>query len=166
VFFVLTAALFWASLCEDVWAASSAPAANEYAVAAEILPVMSSPGAEYVKGKTDDGREYIEVGDGIEGVVVYGNKLNLLPMTDAGLKKFADEWFVLPSPEDGSILGYAGSSGNQKSDRLCCPQQHSHEEEHVPRGAAEGNGRWKSWLKIAYHKLFQGFHDAILRWTL
>jgi hypothetical protein len=72
---------------------------------------MSSPGAEYVKGKTDDGREYIEVGDGIEGVVVYGNKLNLLPITDSGLKKFADEWFALSSPEDGSILGYVEKSG-------------------------------------------------------
>jgi hypothetical protein len=73
---------------------------------------MSSPGTEYVRIKENDGREYIEDDNGgIEGVVVYGNKLNLLPITDAGLKKFADEWFALSSPEDGSILGYVEKSG-------------------------------------------------------
>jgi hypothetical protein len=50
----------------------------------------------------------------MEGVVVYGNKLGLLPITDAGLKKFADKWFALLSPEDGSILGYVEKSGVER----------------------------------------------------
>ncbi|MDR1515102.1 MAG: DUF3160 domain-containing protein [Synergistaceae bacterium] len=100
--FVLTAALFCVSLCEDVWAASSGHAAGEYTVTAEVLPIMIAPGAKYT---ITDGE--VEYSENVWGVVVYGNRLELRP---SGLKG----WSGLLSPEDGAVLGYVETSGVEK----------------------------------------------------
>jgi hypothetical protein len=109
---VLLPVLLAAGFCAPT--ASSEVPGGEYAVVAELLPIMKSPGVEYEKTIAYDGRESIEWNDNIEGVAVYGNRLNLTPLTDAAPEKFADEWFALTSPEDGSVLGYVEKSGVER----------------------------------------------------
>jgi len=79
-----------------------APVEGEYTVVAEILPIMKSPGGKY-NSFEEDGITYIDGGEGIEGVVVYGNKLKLRPEKSG--------WFALLSPEDESVLGYIPGEG-------------------------------------------------------
>jgi len=79
----------------------ASPVEGEYMVVAEILPIMSSPGGKY-NIYEEYGIKYIEYSKGIEGVVVYGNKIKLRPEKD---------WFALLSPEDGSVLGYIPGKG-------------------------------------------------------
>jgi hypothetical protein len=87
------------AVCGGVSAATAAE--SEYMVVAEILPIMKSPGGKY-ETYEEHGLKYIEYSEGIDGVVVYGNKLKLRP--ERG-------WFALLSPEDGSVLGYVPADG-------------------------------------------------------
>ncbi|MDR1020312.1 MAG: DUF3160 domain-containing protein [Synergistaceae bacterium] len=77
------------------WAAG----AGQYSVVAEVLPIMNVPGAKY---RISDGE--IEWNENVEGVVVYGNRLELKPSGTKG-------WGELLSPKDGAVLGYVEMSG-------------------------------------------------------
>jgi hypothetical protein len=74
-----------------------------YTVVAEVLPIMESPGAKY---EIRDGE--VLWNEGVQGVVVYGNRLELRECSTEG-------WNELISPEDGSALGYVETSGVEKS---------------------------------------------------
>lgn len=56
---------------------------------------------------------YWEIEDCL-GLVAYGNHLEVRPVEDGQLKKFAPDWFALLSPEDGSILGYLQKKGMER----------------------------------------------------
>jgi hypothetical protein len=79
------------------------PSNGYYTVTAELLPILKAPGAKYEIKTYDDGTKYIEWSEDIDGVVVYGNKLNLRPKGNA---------FELLSPEDEKeVLGYLPAEG-------------------------------------------------------
>ncbi|MDR1136722.1 MAG: DUF3160 domain-containing protein, partial [Synergistaceae bacterium] len=81
---------------------TTAAAAEYYIVLDEVLPIMTSPGAKY---EVSDG--VVEWSDDVDGIVVYGNRLNLRPSETEG-------WSGLLSPEDGSTLGYVETKGMEK----------------------------------------------------
>jgi hypothetical protein len=100
---VLLAALFFARAPAGAAPKKmKAPVEGYYTVTAEILPILKSPETKYETKAEENGTKYIEYSDDIEGVVVYGNKLNLRPK---------GKFFELLSPEDGKILGYVPGEG-------------------------------------------------------
>ena len=96
VFVFMILAAFWP--LQEAAAAGSA----YYIVVAEVLPIMDSPGAKYVLTYGE-----VEDSEAVEGVVVYGNRLELRPSKTKG-------WSELLSPEDGSLLGYVETKGVEK----------------------------------------------------
>jgi hypothetical protein len=96
VFVFLVLAAFW-PLQE---AAAAEPA--YYSVVAEVLPIMNAPGAKYVLTNGE-----VEYSEAVEGVVTYGNRLELRSSKTKG-------WSELLSPEDGSVLGYVETKGVEK----------------------------------------------------
>jgi hypothetical protein len=82
--------------------AAGAADSGYYSVVEEVMPIMNTPGAKY---EILDGQvKEVEWNDGVEGVVVYGNRLEL---RQSGM----NGWCELLSPEDGSVLGYVETSG-------------------------------------------------------
>jgi hypothetical protein len=90
------------SACFYAGGAARAADSEYYSVVAEVLPIMSVPGAEY---EISDG--VVEWNERVEGVVVYGNRLKLRPSGKKG-------WSELISPEDGASLGCVETSGVEK----------------------------------------------------
>ncbi|MDR3331826.1 MAG: DUF3160 domain-containing protein [Synergistaceae bacterium] len=73
-----------------------------FCVVDELLPIMEAPGGTY------EVAEYDIWGDGIQGLVVYGNHIRVNPVSD---DRFRDSWVELPDPENGSVLGYIETKG-------------------------------------------------------
>ena len=97
---LLLLAVFWAMcMCAPALAAETVSVVND------ILPIMSAPGKDY----TIDEEGYVR-GDDIEGVVVYGNRLEVRPIANTKLKNFSSAWVELLSPE-GEMLGYIEKKG-------------------------------------------------------
>jgi hypothetical protein len=76
-----------------------------YAVIAKEPLILEKPLTEIPKA------EYLEDIEGFSGVAVYGNHLDLRPITDSSLRKYAGQWLAVASPEDGSLLGYIQKKG-------------------------------------------------------
>ena len=79
--------------------------AGLYCVVDKELPILERPLSPLPEV------DYLGDLEGIEGLIVYGNHVELNPITDASLKKYSDAWFVLTSPYEGDILGYVPKKG-------------------------------------------------------
>ncbi|MDR1915931.1 MAG: hypothetical protein LBQ58_05085, partial [Synergistaceae bacterium] len=79
---------------------AEADAEGLYCVVGRELPILEKP----LSPMPDT--EYLDELEGIDGVIVYGNHVELRPA--------ADGWFELMSPYDGSVLGYIPKKGLER----------------------------------------------------